>query len=477
MALEVDPVGGALGDLVPELLKPGGCIQFLVQFAGHTLTLALDDGFHLAGVDDVDDIVLVLRIGIGQLDSEAKLLGHPAALNLALVVYVTVLVEVIPDLGRMFRAQNGFFPINHDRQAREFLLTHKADRHACLLILVLECGSKRLIRLVSHHRQLRQPRIANTFTGLIHWQTQATTNRLAALGFRGHVTQHADLEHVRVIPALTQRGVGKNEPHRLIHAEQTGLVTHDQLIRVIIRLGLARRVLKRHHRALALTRLLHLSEIATARFQRRSRHDGLGLGLASQFLGVKLIEPGGKVAVRVQVVYPVSEIGSDLIDKEQGQHFDALGVDREFLTDVLADGLADHLPEHRVLVRANLIPNMQVPVVGQFDAFRLNADLAHPPVALISRVTARKPLQIITQRGGHLALGIRAVLLTAHQLQGSLERVTRHPRKQLHIRLSRATKLLSVRDHDRLNQAELMGVQRVQPVHQVTDLPVGCGVA
>ena len=157
--------------------------------------------------------------------------------------------------------------------------------------------------------------------------------------------------------------MGENEPHRLIHTQQAGLVTHDQLIRVIIRLGLTRRVLERHHRVLALTRL-HLGEIATTRLQRRNRHDVPGLGLASQFLGVKLIEPGRKITVRVQVVDPVPKIRGDLVDKEQRQHLDTPGVDLEFFTDVFADGFVDHFPEHRVLVRADLIPNMQVSVVG-----------------------------------------------------------------------------------------------------------------
>ena len=139
---------------------------------------------------------------------------------------------------------------------------------------------------------------------------------------------------------------------------------------------------------------------------------------------------------------------------------------------MFADGFADHLPKDRVLVGTDPFPHTQVSVIRQLDLWRLRTDLSDPPVALIGRVTTRKPLKVIAMRGSYLPLGIRTVLLAAHQLQLRLERVTGHSH-ELDVGLGRTTQLLSVRDHDGLYQVQLVRIQRIKAIHHVAGGAMG----
>ena len=50
--------------------------------------------------------------------------------------------------------------------------------------------------------------------------------------------QCADLEYVRVVPALTEGGVREDKPYRLVQTKQTLFVFHDQIISISIIRGL-----------------------------------------------------------------------------------------------------------------------------------------------------------------------------------------------------------------------------------------------
>src|SRR3546814_5032028 len=58
----------------------------------------------------------------------------------------------------------------------------------------------------------------------------AATDGLAAFPLRADFTQSANLEHVGIVPALFQGGVGKDELELRLEAQELFLVLHDEVI-------------------------------------------------------------------------------------------------------------------------------------------------------------------------------------------------------------------------------------------------------
>ena len=73
---------------------------------------------------------------------------------------------------------------------------------------------------------------AHPFALLVHAETQAAADRLAALALGAHLAQGADLEDVRIVPAFAQRGVGEDELQLRLEAQQLLLVLHDEVVGV-----------------------------------------------------------------------------------------------------------------------------------------------------------------------------------------------------------------------------------------------------
>ena len=65
------------------------------------------------------------------------------------------------------------------------------------------------------------------FTALIDAQTQAPAHFLPAGDGIIAVFQSADNEHVRIVPALAQGGMGENEAGGFVQGEQAFLVPED----------------------------------------------------------------------------------------------------------------------------------------------------------------------------------------------------------------------------------------------------------
>ena len=65
---------------------------------------------------------------------------------------------------------------------------------------------------------------------LVHAQTQPAPDLLPLGRGAVRVLQSADLKYIRVIPALSQSGVGKDEPRRLLKAKEPFFVLQDQVI-------------------------------------------------------------------------------------------------------------------------------------------------------------------------------------------------------------------------------------------------------
>src|SRR3546814_17339018 len=68
------------------------------------------------------------------------------------------------------------------------------------------------------------------FTLLVDAQAQAATDGLAAFPLRADFTQSANLEHVGIVPALFQGGVGKDALELRLEAQELFIVLNDEVI-------------------------------------------------------------------------------------------------------------------------------------------------------------------------------------------------------------------------------------------------------
>src|SRR5664279_4962062 len=113
------------------------------------------------------------------------------------------------------------------------------------LNFLLEIGGKVLVALRSDDSKGIDIEAADTFARSgIDAETQTPSDGLAALAFSSHFTYGANLEDVRIVPALAQRGVREDELQRGLQAEQLLLVAHDEVVRVIVRFRVAAGVLE-----------------------------------------------------------------------------------------------------------------------------------------------------------------------------------------------------------------------------------------
>ena len=101
---------------------------------------------------------------------------------------------------------------------------------------------------------------------LVHGQTQAAADLLPLLDGTSGLVEGADLEDVGVVPALAQGRVAEDEAQRLIHRQQPLLLLHDQVVDLIVGLGVAPRVLEHA--------LLVLGEVAVVELVHRLLEPG-----------------------------------------------------------------------------------------------------------------------------------------------------------------------------------------------------------
>ncbi|VOG54146.1 Uncharacterised protein [Streptococcus pneumoniae] len=67
---------------------------------------------------------------------------------------------------------------------------------------------------------------------LVDGEAQSAADLLPARGGVVALLEHAHHEHVGVVPALAQRRVRPDEPHRLLEGQQPLLVLEDQVVGV-----------------------------------------------------------------------------------------------------------------------------------------------------------------------------------------------------------------------------------------------------
>ena len=105
------------------------------------------------------------------------------------------------------------------RDGGELVLLHDAEADAGIVLdLLLEVLGELLVAFGGDDGQRVDVEAAQALALLVDAETQAAADGLAALALGAHLAQGANLEDVRVVPALAQGGVGEDELQRRLEA-------------------------------------------------------------------------------------------------------------------------------------------------------------------------------------------------------------------------------------------------------------------
>ena len=257
-----------------------------------------------------------------------------------------------------------------DGDVGEGVLLHQAELDFLLFLnLVLEVGGEVLERLIRHHGQGVHLEAGDALALLVDADAQTAPDHLAAPHLAGDLVQRANLEDVRIVPPLLQRGMGEDELHRRVEGEQQGFVLHDQLVAalrvVLLRLG--------GFGGVNLAPLLVDGEVAVVNLFRKRRdvhvvEQRVVFWLADE-ARILLLEPPGVLSldwIPVGIVFPIV---AHAVDEEEAQHLDAKAAQLQFAFQVLLDGLADLQPFDGIVVRAakHLIDSKRFRLVQEQD--------------------------------------------------------------------------------------------------------------
>lgn len=152
----------------------------------------------------------------------------------------------------------------------------------------------------------------------------------------------ADDEHVRVVPAFPQCGVGEDEAHWLVQCKQALLVLEDEVVGIdVVGLRRARRCVRVHQASFLVD-----GEVA---FVRLRRFDGSQIAVVWRVLqreslvklAVVFFLEDPRVFAGLLAGIVVATVLGHFVDEEQREHFDPLREKRLFLVEMRFDCLAD----------------------------------------------------------------------------------------------------------------------------------------
>src|ERR1019366_5742896 len=128
---------------------------------------------------------------------------------------------MLPQDLRLFEAQRrGPAVSSRSADSGELVRLHDAEADpGFVLDLLLELLGKLFVALGRDHRQGVDLEAAEALAVLVNAEAQAASDRLATLLFRRHFPEGADLEHVRIVPAFAQGGMGKDELQLRVEAQ------------------------------------------------------------------------------------------------------------------------------------------------------------------------------------------------------------------------------------------------------------------
>src|SRR5699024_10208630 len=255
-----DLVGRALTNRFPKCLKLPRRIDLLVELTSAALALLFHELFDLAVLENLRLEGLEPRNLFRQIQGKVLVFRSETFGDSAIFVQESLRMKLIPDKRRLHITQHLTSLRLWAGDLGELLTPDITNRHSGLDVLLLKAFRELLIRLISYHRQLSDRRISDPLTILVDRQSQSTTDGLPAFCLTTHFPKRTNLENIGIVPAFAKSRVRENETYRLIMAEQSSLILHDQVVGVII--------FHRRTGRIAIDTLLNLREIGTTQLRR-----------------------------------------------------------------------------------------------------------------------------------------------------------------------------------------------------------------
>src|SRR5699024_4363851 len=253
-------VSRALTDSFPERFKLPRRIDLFVEFACTALPLLLNKILNLTILKNLGHERLEPRRPFRKAQGEVLVFRPKSFGDPAIFVEESVGMKLIPNKRRLHIPQHLTSIRPRVGDLGKLFTPDIANRHTGLDVLLLKTFRELLKRLISYHRQLRDRRISDPLTILVHRQSQSTTNSLPSFCLTAHFPERTNLEDIGIIPPLTESGMGENEADWLIVAKQPSLVLHDQVVGVII--------FRSSSRGIAVNTLLNLREVGATQLRR-----------------------------------------------------------------------------------------------------------------------------------------------------------------------------------------------------------------
>ena len=338
-----------------------------------------------------------MRLKLGREGRQHSLLAVRLVLGCDLVVEVGVVVldEVaIQQLGHV-GVHDDLLSVRGDQDlvqeigvvrlagARGERVEHLALEPLGEILVALAGDDGEHVDLVDHFRRVHPVAL------LIHAQPHAAAHLLPLHDGAVAVLERADGEDVRVVPAFAQRGVREDEADRLVEGEQALLVLEDQVVGVhVVRLvgSLPQARIDEAVRLLvdgeiAVVGLLHgdrldvVDEIHGRRVDEKIQVVDCILILLAKHLGI---------LPRQLALLVVLAVLGHLVDEEEGEDFDSLGMQLVLLAQVRMDRLPDLDAAHRRLRDvAHGVAGLQLAPVGEGHALGGGVDVADDAVPVL----------------------------------------------------------------------------------------------
>ena len=190
---------------------------------------------------------------------------------------------------------------------------------------------------------IAQSLFVHTVALSVHTYAQSAPHLLPLGGGTVGVAQGAYLEHIGIIPALTQSGVGENKPRRFVKTQQTLLVFQYQVVGRNVVCG----VFATLHLTVDRVTFLVDGEVAVVHFRGRETPQIVLVVVLEQrqiFIQVTAVfvfEHLPQGAFRLVSVAVVALVIGHLVDKEQRECLDALLEQGTLFLEVRLDGLTN----------------------------------------------------------------------------------------------------------------------------------------
>ena len=318
---------------------------------------------------------------------------------------------------------------------------------------------------------------------LIYAKAQASANFLPLGGVAVGVFQRAYLKHIRIVPTLSQSGVGENEPCRLLETQQPLLVLQNKVVCGNIVRELAATFKLAVNTA---PRFLVNAEIALVnRF--RVGAGGFQIALIGRVLNGKIIiqhaevfflENNAVFAQHFLAVFVIAAVLCHLVNEEQRQRFYAHVEQLFFLFKVGKDSFA-YLNSAHILfgnVACDLVCADNL-AVGESHRAAHGVDILHG-VALVLLHFLRDEIEIVVY-ADKPCFAVDRLIVAYLKLNARHRRLFRGDdnafKEQIAVRAAEILHLKAL-DLDFLYKPLVVSVQRVKHIHKIMLLCVGRGV-